>query len=86
MNDMYTFNPSNASCDVCPPGAACWGSYIIPADGMWHSHPRSTVFHECQVPGACSYADRASKLKVGAAPGRWQPGTLHPRVQASAAR
>jgi hypothetical protein len=65
MHDMYTFNPSNASCDVCPPGATCWGSYIIPAEGMWHSHPRSTVFHQCTVPGACSYTGRVEALKVG---------------------
>jgi hypothetical protein len=69
LRDMYTFDPKNASCDVCPPGATCWGSYITPAEGMWHSHPRSTVFHNCLLPGSCAYGDRAEKLKVGRASG-----------------
>ncbi len=66
LNDQFTFNEANATCDVCPEGTDCFGSFIVPDQGVWHSHPRSTVMHRCPLPGGCTYGDRQDALKVSA--------------------
>lgn len=64
LNDQFTFNQANATCDVCPEGGDCYGSYIVPDQGMWHSHPRSALMHKCPLPGGCTYGNREEVLKV----------------------
>jgi hypothetical protein len=52
---LYSFNPTNTSCDVCPEGAVCTGSAeISPLPGHWHSSPWSTQVHACPNPAACT--------------------------------
>lgn len=38
----YTFNPDNATCDICPDNADCTdvlGRAMVPLQGYWHSSP-----------------------------------------------
>jgi hypothetical protein len=52
--NMYSLNPANTSCDLCPPYANCTGgSVLLPLLGHWHSHTNSTQMHKCQKPSAC---------------------------------
>jgi hypothetical protein len=54
--NLYSFNPTNSSCDICPADASCaGGTKIYPDDGHWHSTDWSTQIHRCPNPGACTH-------------------------------
>ncbi|WIA15703.1 hypothetical protein OEZ85_002324 [Tetradesmus obliquus] len=84
--NLYSYNPTNTSCDICPADASCaGGTKIYPRDGYWHSSDWSTQIHRCPNPGACSQAGRqqhqlavdGSGTFAAAAPqATAQPGTL----------
>lgn len=54
---QYSFNPANATCDVCPGDsdtAKCTAtSQVLSLEGHWHSGPQSTLIHPCPNPQAC---------------------------------
>lgn len=53
--NLYSFNPANTSCDICPEDATCTGgTVIIPDSGYWHSSGWSTQIHRCPNPYACN--------------------------------
>lgn len=41
----FSLDPSKLVCDVCPAGAECSGSFIIPVVGMWTSTADSVQVH-----------------------------------------
>lgn len=42
-------------CHDCPEGAACYdGAIVVPGEGCWHSHPRSTLMHACPMRAGCA--------------------------------
>uniref|UniRef100_A0A383W5C9 Right handed beta helix domain-containing protein n=1 Tax=Tetradesmus obliquus TaxID=3088 RepID=A0A383W5C9_TETOB len=91
--NLYSYNPTNTSCDICPADASCaGGTKIYPRDGYWHSSDWSTQIHRCPNPGACSQAGRqqhqlavdGSGTFAAAAPqATAQPGTLGAAAEAT---
>eukprot|EP00955_Chlamydomonas_euryale_P036723 350534-Chlamydomonas_euryale.AAC.2 len=64
----YSFDPSNITCDLCPPEANCsgTGSFLRPEAMFWHSHPFSPQLHRCFSTRACAYPDRTTNLTAAA--------------------
>ena len=59
----FSWNPLNATCDLCPVGATCrGGADVVAADGYWHSSPHSAQFHKCLVRESCDYPLRTQTL------------------------
>jgi hypothetical protein len=50
----YSFDPEEPRCALCPAGATCNGSVVVPISGFWHSNPRSAQIHACSNPLACA--------------------------------
>jgi hypothetical protein len=53
VDDTWSRNPDNATCDVCVSHADCNGSSIAPDAGYWHSVPESVQVHACPNAEAC---------------------------------
>eukprot|EP00898_Chlorokybus_atmophyticus_P002166 jgi/Chlat1/2950/Chrsp2S04680 len=70
---LFSWNPTNFSCEVCPDGADCLGgSVVVPVDGYWHSAERSFQFHQCPNNDACSYHNRSVVLEGLVRNGSWE--------------
>jgi len=53
-SNMYSLNPNNTSCDICPPYTDCpGGAELRPLEGFWHSPNYPTQMHKCQQLSAC---------------------------------
>eukprot|EP00877_Chromochloris_zofingiensis_P008141 jgi/Chrzof1/3580/Cz13g01060.t1 len=64
-NNLYSLNPKNTDCDVCPAHANCTGGTVIsPAVGYWHSSNYSTQIHKCPNPKACSQGGGIDKTSL----------------------
>eukprot|EP00775_Hariotina_reticulata_P010925 gene10925-11080_t len=50
----YSFSPVEPVCALCPAGAVCNGTVLVPLSGFWHSNPRSAQVHACLNPAACA--------------------------------
>jgi hypothetical protein len=50
----YSFDPEEPRCALCPAGATCNGTVVVPVSGFWHSNPRSAQIHACSNLLACA--------------------------------
>ena len=50
----YSFSTDEPRCSLCPAGAACNGTVVVPLPGFWASGPRSAQMHACPNPAACA--------------------------------
>lgn len=50
------------NCSSCPFGANCQAGFPTPLPGFWHSHQRSTLFHQCPNQAACTPADGGKRM------------------------
>ena len=58
----FSLDPNNTSCNSCPSGAQCNGSYaFIPPLQHYHSSPNSTIILSCPNSDACG-GNRTSLL------------------------
>eukprot|EP00798_Chlamydomonas_sp_ICE-L_P007587 gene7587-742_t len=74
VEDTYSFNPANTTCDTCPKSNAVCdfnktsdavqiGNIVVPVDGYWHSNPLSPQILECPNSDSCTVTDRSILLK-----------------------
>lgn len=50
----FSFTVDEPLCSLCPVGASCNGTMLVPAAGYWQSTPRSAQVHACLNPAACA--------------------------------
>jgi hypothetical protein len=50
----FSFSADEPLCSLCPAGASCNGTLLVPGSGYWHSSPRSAQVHACLNPAACA--------------------------------
>jgi hypothetical protein len=50
----FSFTADEPLCSLCPVGASCNGTMLVPAAGYWQSTPRSAQVHACLNPAACA--------------------------------
>lgn len=50
----FSFTADEPLCSLCPVGASCNGTLLVPTAGYWASTPRSAQVHACLNPAACA--------------------------------
>jgi hypothetical protein len=50
----FSFTADEPLCSLCPVGASCNGTLLVPTAGYWQSTPRSAQVHACLNPAACA--------------------------------
>jgi len=50
----FSFTADEPLCSLCPAGANCNGTTLVPLAGYWQSTPRSAQVHTCLNPAACA--------------------------------
>jgi len=65
VDENWSRNPSNATCDACVRHAVCNGSSLSPYAGYWHSAPESVQVHACPNAEACSEGGVCSEGYAG---------------------
>eukprot|EP00899_Mesostigma_viride_P004545 jgi/Mesvir1/14091/Mv21387-RA.1 len=77
---LFSWDPDNETCDVCPPNAECYGGHlVVPLAGYWQPTRASYRMHRCLRAEACTFGGRAKAI-ADALTGN---GTWDPDVQCS---
>lgn len=58
----YNFESVVGNCALCPKGANCSETYIVPIDGYWHKSPCHDKMKKCIIEEACNHSNRTRKL------------------------